>query len=60
MTTMTDIEKLILQAAATQIDLLRKIAHASGIYLDAKASNLQEQIEATLDSMRADEIDALK
>jgi hypothetical protein len=54
---MTDIERLLLQASAAQLDLLRKIAHAAGAYHDAGAENLQEMIEAVLDSQTADEVD---
>jgi hypothetical protein len=54
---MTDIERLLLQAAAAQLDLLRKIAHAAGVYHDGGAENLQEKIDAMLDSQTADEVD---
>ncbi len=57
---MTDIEKLILQSHAAQLDLLRTIAHGAGDYHDNRAENVQKEIEATLDSATADEIDALK
>ncbi len=57
---MTDTEKLILQAHFAQLDLLRLIAKALGVYHDGHAQHVQEQIEARLDSATADEIDALK
>ncbi len=57
---MTDTERLILQAHATQLDLLRLIAKALGAYHDGRAKNVEETIEATLDSATADEVDALK
>ncbi len=57
---MTDIEKLILQAHAAELDLLRLIAKALGAYHDGQAKHVTEQIEATLDSATADEVDALK
>jgi hypothetical protein len=57
---MTDIERLILQAAAVQLDLLRKIAHAAGAYHDGAAEHLQEMIEAVLDSQTADEVDGVR
>ena len=57
---MTDTERLILQAHAAQLDLLRLIAKALGAYHDDRAKNVEEKIEAALDSQTADEIDALK
>jgi hypothetical protein len=57
---MTDIERLILQAHAAQLDLLRLMAKALGAYHDGRAKNVEEKIEAVLDSQTADEIDALK
>ena len=57
---MTDTERLILQAHAAQLDLLRLIAKALGAYHDDRAKNVEEKIEAVLASATADEIDALK
>jgi hypothetical protein len=57
---MTDTERLILKSQAIQLDLLCLIAKALGAYHDGAAKNLQEKIEAVLDSQTADEVDALK
>jgi hypothetical protein len=57
---MTDTERLLLQAAAAQLDLLRDIAHSASVYHDGGAKLVQEKIEAVLDSATADEVDALK
>ena len=57
---MTDTERLILQAHAAQLDLLRLIAKALGAYHDDRAKNVEEKIEAALDSQTADEVDSLK
>jgi hypothetical protein len=57
---MTNYEELILEAHAAQLDLLRIIAKAFGAYHDDRAKNVEEKIEATLDSVSADEVDALK
>ena len=57
---MTDTERLILQAAAAQLDLLCLIAKALGAYQDGAPQIVLEQIEAVLDSQTADEVDALK
>jgi hypothetical protein len=57
---MTDTERLLLQAAGAQLDLLCLIAKAVGAYHDGSARHLQEKIEAVLDSETAEQIDALK
>lgn len=57
---MTDTERLLLKAAAVQLDLACVIAKAVGAYHDASARNLQEKIETILDSQTAEEVDALK
>jgi hypothetical protein len=57
---MTDLERIQLQAAAAQLDLLCLIAKAIGAYHDGSARHLQEKIEAMLDSETAEQIDALK
>jgi hypothetical protein len=55
-----DLKKLVLKAHVAELDLLREIAKAVGAYHDGSAANLQEKIEAVLDSQTADEVDALK
>lgn len=57
---MTDTERLLLHAAAAQLDLLCLIAKAVGAYHGGAARNLQEKIEAVLNSQTADEVDRLK
>jgi len=57
---MTDTERLLLKAAAAQLDLLCILAKAGSAYHDGVARHIQETIEATLDSATADEIDALR
>lgn len=55
---MTNTERLMLKAHAVQIELLRSIAKALGAYHDDLSLLVQEQLEATVDSMTADEADA--
>jgi hypothetical protein len=57
---MTPTERLILQALAVNLELSLVNAKALGAYHDNRPKLVLEQIEATLDSATADEVDALK
>lgn len=57
---MTDLERIQLQAAAAQLDLLCLIAKALGAYHDGSARHLQKKIEVILDSQTADEVDGVR
>lgn len=57
---MTDIERLVLNSHSAQLQLLMAIAHAVNAYHDGVAQAVLDQIEATLDSVTADEADGEK